>query len=74
MAFTDALKLEFRLMSHLIASHDYREGIAARIAGEGRAPDWQPASLAEVDDAAIEKLFTTPAADELDLQELAPGL
>ena len=46
-----ALKLEFRLASHLIGSPDYREGIAARIAGKGRAPSWQPATLDEVDDA-----------------------
>jgi enoyl-CoA hydratase len=69
-----ALKLEFRLASHLVATHDYREGIAARIAGKGRAPNWQPAKLEAVDDAAIERLFETPAADELDLEELRPGL
>jgi enoyl-CoA hydratase len=69
-----ALRLEFRLASHVIGSHDYREGIAARIAGKGRAPDWQPASLAAVDDEAIERLFSTPAEDELELKELAPGL
>jgi enoyl-CoA hydratase len=61
-----ALRLEFRLASHVIGSHDYREGIAARIAGKGRAPDWQPASLAAVDDEAIERLFSTPAEDELE--------
>jgi enoyl-CoA hydratase len=70
----NALKLEFRLASHLIETQDYREGIAARIAGSGRAPDWQPASLAEVDDEAIENLFATPVADELELEELTPGL
>ncbi len=69
-----ALRLEFRLASHLIGSHDYREGIAARIAGKGRAPDWQPATLASVDDEAIERLFTTPAEDELELEHLTPGL
>jgi enoyl-CoA hydratase len=69
-----ALKLEFRLASHLVASHDYREGIAARIAGKGRAPDWKPATLGEVDDAAISRLFETPAEDELRLEELTPGL
>jgi enoyl-CoA hydratase len=69
-----ALKLEFRLASHLIGSPDYREGIAARIAGKGRAPSWQPATLDQVDDGAIERLFTTPTADELELKELAPGL
>lgn len=69
-----ALKLEFRLASHLIGSHDYREGIAARIAGKGRPPKWQPATLESVDDAAIERLFSTPAEDELELEELRPGL
>jgi enoyl-CoA hydratase len=69
-----ALELEFRLASHLIGSHDYREGIAARIAGKGRTPNWQPATLAEVDDEAIERLFTTPAEDELELEERQPGL
>jgi enoyl-CoA hydratase len=71
---TSALKLEFRLASHLIGSHDYREGIAARIAGKGRAPEWQPATLEAVDDAAIDRLFTTPAEDELNLEDLWPGL
>lgn len=69
-----ALKLEFRLASHLISGRDYREGIAARIAGKGRAPEWQPATLASVDDAAVERLFTTPAEDELVLADLTPGL
>jgi enoyl-CoA hydratase len=70
----EALKLEFRLTSHLIGGHDYREGIAARIAGKGRSPEWQPATLASVDDAAIERLFTTAAEDELVLADLTPGL
>jgi enoyl-CoA hydratase len=69
-----ALKLEFRLASHLVAGHDYREGIAARIAGKGRAPNWSPATLAEVDDAAIARLFETPVQDELRLEEVTPGL
>ncbi len=68
-----ALELEFRLASHLIGSHDYREGIAARIAGKGRTPSWQPATLESVDDEAIERMFTTPAEDELQLEKLMPG-
>jgi len=69
-----ALKLEFRLTSHLIGSPDYREGIAARIAGKDRTPSWQPATLDKVDYETIERLFTTPAEDELDLTHLTPGL
>jgi enoyl-CoA hydratase/carnithine racemase len=68
-----ALKLEFRLTSHLIDSHDYREGIAAKIADKGRTPSWQPATLESVDDEAIERMFTTPAEDELLLEDLTPG-
>lgn len=74
LSLADALKLEFRLASHLIGSHDYREGVAARIAGNGREPNWQPATLAGVDDEAIERLFTTPAEDELEFKQLTPGL
>ncbi len=69
LGLADALKLEFRLASHLVATHDYREGVAARIAGKGRAADWQPASLASVDQAAIARMFTTPVEDELVLRE-----
>jgi enoyl-CoA hydratase len=71
---TSALKLEFRLASHLIGSHDYHEGIVARIAGKGRTPEWQPATLEAVDVAAIDRLFSTPAEDELELEDLRPGL
>jgi len=69
-----ALRLEFRVASHLIGSYDYREGIAARIVGKGRAPDWQPATLEAVDNEAIERLFATPVEDELELAHLTPGL
>jgi enoyl-CoA hydratase len=69
----EALRLEFRLASQIIAIHDYREGIAARIAGKGREPQWQPATLAEVDDASVDNLFATGVEDELDLAEQRPG-
>ena len=68
-----ALKLEFRLASHVIGSHDYREGIAARLAGKDRIPGWQPATLESVDDEAIGRMFTTPVEDELLLED-PPGL
>jgi enoyl-CoA hydratase len=70
----DALKLEFRLASHLIETHDYREGISARIVGGGRTPEWQPARLADVEDGAVARLFETAVEDELELKELTPGL
>ena len=67
LSLAEALKLEFRVASHLVSTHDFREGIDARIAGKGRTPKWQPATLEEVDDEAIERLFATQVDGELEL-------
>jgi enoyl-CoA hydratase/carnithine racemase len=69
LSLADALRLEFRLASQLIARGDYREGIKSRIVGKGSEPRWQPTKLAEVDDAEIERLFTTTADVELLLED-----
>lgn len=69
LTLAEALKLEFRLASHLVTTHDFREGIDARIAGKGRTPQWQPATLEEVDDREIERLFATPVEGALELDE-----
>ena len=69
LSLKEALKLEFRLASHIVATHDFREGIDARIAGKGRSAEWQPAALEDVGDAEIERLFSTPVDGELELIE-----
>jgi enoyl-CoA hydratase/carnithine racemase len=74
LTLEEALKLEFRLASHLIQTHDFREGIDARIAGKGCMPQWQPGALEEVDDTEIARLFSTPVDGELHLEERKPGL
>jgi enoyl-CoA hydratase len=73
LSLAESLKLEFRLASHLIEKHDFREGIDARIAGKGRTPKWQPARLEDVGDEEIERLFATPVENELELDERRPG-
>ena len=62
-----ALRLEFRLASQIVELPDYAAGITARIMGKGAAPRWQPATLAEVDDAKIEHLFSADTGRELDI-------
>jgi enoyl-CoA hydratase len=69
LSLNEALKLEFRLASHLAGTHDFREGIDARINGKGREPQWQPARLEDVSDAEIDRLFSTPIDGELKLIE-----
>jgi enoyl-CoA hydratase len=73
LSLAESLKLEFRLASHLIEKHDFREGIDARIAGKGRTPKWQPARLEDVDNEEIERLFATPVENELELDERRPS-
>jgi enoyl-CoA hydratase len=65
----EALHLEFRIASQIIDSHDYREGIAARVAGKGSKPRWEPATLCEIDDSSVERLFETGIENELELPE-----
>jgi enoyl-CoA hydratase len=69
LTLREALKLEFRLASHLIEMHDFGEGVDARIAGKGRAAKWQPATLENVSDAEIDRLFATPVDGELHLMD-----
>ena len=69
ISLAEALRLEYRIASHLVARPDFAEGIKARIADRGREPSWQPATLAEVDEADIESLFMTAADGELELDD-----
>lgn len=66
----DCLKLEFRVVNRVAAGHDFYEGVRAVLVDRDNAPQWQPATLAEVDPAVIAAHFD-PIPDELEL--LAPG-
>jgi enoyl-CoA hydratase len=73
LSLAEALKLEYRISSHLVARPDYAEGIKVRIAERDRSPRWQPATLREVRDSDIEALFGPAPGGELELQEPAFG-
>ena len=61
-----ALKLEFRISQHVMAGHDFYEGVRALIVDRDRKPSWRPATLAEVDGAAVDAYFASLGAGELD--------
>lgn len=48
---------EFRIVSRVIHGHDFYEGVRAVIVDKDNAPKWQPASLAEVSNAEVERHF-----------------
>jgi enoyl-CoA hydratase len=61
----DALRLEYRLTQHIMAGHDFFEGIRAALVDKDRQPRWQHRSPAEVNDAELDAYFAPLGAREL---------
>ncbi|GAA2171181.1 enoyl-CoA hydratase/isomerase family protein [Agrococcus versicolor] len=62
-----ALAQELRIVAHAIGTHDLAEGIRAQLVDKDRDPRWQPATLADVDDALVDAYFSPPPGGDLDL-------
>jgi enoyl-CoA hydratase len=60
-----ALALEYRLTQHVMAAHDFYEGVRAMLIDKDQKPRWQPATLAEVGDDMVDTFFTPIADREL---------
>ncbi|MDE2579864.1 MAG: enoyl-CoA hydratase/isomerase family protein [Hyphomicrobiales bacterium] len=65
LSFAAAMATEFRIVSRLCRGHDFYEGVRATIVDKDQKPQWSPATLADVDPAAIAALFAPLGADEL---------
>ena len=63
--FDACMQTEFRIVSRIIHGHDFYEGVRAVIVDKDNAPRWQPATLAEVTDADVERHFAPLGRDEL---------
>jgi enoyl-CoA hydratase len=60
-----ALVLEYRLTQHVMAAHDFYEGVRAMLIDKGQTPCWRPATLAEVGDAIVDAYFASIGDREL---------
>ena len=56
-SLSEALDLEYRIMSHALSSHALAEGIRAQVIDKDRAPRWSPASLEDVTTAMVDRYF-----------------
>ncbi len=55
--FETCMRAEFRIVSRIVQGHDFYEGVRAVIVDKDNKPQWQPAALADVSDAEIERHF-----------------
>jgi enoyl-CoA hydratase len=65
--FATCMRAEFRVVSRIIEAHDFYEGVRAVIVDKDNKPRWQPAMLAEVSLAQVERHFAPLDGDELAL-------
>ena len=71
LSFEDCMRTEFRVVSHILAGNDFYEGVRSVLIDRDGKPIWRPATLAELDRAAILAHFTTvPPGGDL---EFAPA-
>ncbi len=66
--FRECMRIEYRVVTRIAQGIDFYEGVRAVIIDKDHAPKWQPATLAEVSDAAVDAYFA-PLRDELDLSD-----
>lgn len=66
MSFEDCMVMEFRLSQRAMAAHDFYEGVRAAVIDKDRAPNWRPASLADVSDDEVESWFAPLPGGDLD--------
>jgi enoyl-CoA hydratase len=65
--FDDCMRMEFRMVSRVVAGHDFYEGVRATIIDKDQLPKWQPARLEDVSDKDIDAYFAPLGDRELKL-------
>ncbi|WP_261624694.1 enoyl-CoA hydratase/isomerase family protein [Nesterenkonia marinintestina] len=65
----EVLRTDYTLGVNLMRSRDFREGIRAQLVDKDRDPRWTPATLQEVDEDLVERLFTPAPGKTLTFDE-----
>lgn len=66
LSLQDCLKLEYRIVSRMLAGHDFPEGVRAALVDKDGKPAWRPSSLAGVGQADVDAYFAPLPDGELE--------
>jgi enoyl-CoA hydratase len=64
-SFEDNMRMEYRIGSRQVHSHDFQEGVRAVIIDKDNAPKWDPAGLSGVSGQELDAVFAPLGDDEL---------
>jgi enoyl-CoA hydratase len=64
MSFTDEMRQEYAVATHVIQRPDFVEGVRALIVDKDNAPRWNPATAKDVSDHVIDTIFAPLPADQ----------
>ena len=62
--FGEVMAMEMRIAAHLVAAHDFTEGVRAVIIEKDNKPVWRPATLESVTDAMVDAIFAPLPPDQ----------
>jgi enoyl-CoA hydratase len=65
LSIEDCMQMEYRIVTRMLDGHDFYEGVRAVLIDKGSTPQWKPATIGEVSDAAVEAYFAPLPAGEL---------
>lgn len=67
LSFAECMRLEYRIVSHVLEGVDFFEGVRAVLVDRDNAPKWTPARLEDVDTDELASYFQTPEGGDLPL-------
>lgn len=67
LSFNDCMRLEYRIVSHILHGADFFEGIRAAVVDKDQDPKWSPSQLGQVDSASLASYFEEPSDGDLPL-------